>query len=84
MDFKKIKGTARGFAIFGAFFQLFECMVDKTRRRSDILNSYYGGMFTTMYLAMASGMKWKGLLLTGVTGGMFGVIMEKMMGGFHK
>ena len=84
MDFKKIGRTARGFAIFGALFQLFECMVDKTRQRSDILNSFYGGGFTTMYLAMDSGMKPKSIMITGLTGGMFGVVMEKLMGGFHK
>lgn len=29
MDIKKIKGTARGFAVFGAMFSLFECMIEK-------------------------------------------------------
>lgn len=36
-----------------------------------------------MYLAMDSGMKWKGLMMTGITGGMFGVVMEKLFEGIH-
>ncbi len=83
MDLKKIRGTAKGFAIFGAFFALFECMVEHRRMRSDLNNSFFGGGLTTMYLAMDSGMKWKGLLATGMTGGMFGVVMEKLMGNMH-
>jgi len=84
VDFKRIKGTAKSFAVFGSLFQIFECMLDKTRKRSDIWNSYYGGMFTTMFLAMDSGMRVRGLMMTGITGGLFGVLMEKVMGGFHK
>lgn len=83
VDVRRIKGTAKGFAVFGALFALFECIIEKTRCRTDILNSYYGGMFTTMFLAMDTGMKWKGLMMTGFTGGMFGVVMEKLMEGFH-
>jgi hypothetical protein len=29
MDLKKIKSTAKGFAIFGALFSIFECMIEK-------------------------------------------------------
>lgn len=51
--------------------------------RHDPINSFYGGGLTTMYLAMDSGMKWRGLMMTGFSGGMFGVIMEKLFEGFH-
>ena len=83
MDVRRIKSTAKGFAVFGSLFALFECMVEKLRHRTDILNSYYSGMFTTMFLAMDTGMRWKGLAMTGFTGGMFGVVMEKAMESFH-
>jgi len=83
VDLKRIKGTAKGFAVFGAMFSLFECMIEKQRIRHDSLNSFFGGGFTTMFLAMDSGMKWKGLMMTGLTGGMFGVVMEKLFEGFH-
>ena len=83
VDIRRIKGTAKGFAVFGALFALFECMIEKMRKRTDIQNSYYSGMFTTMFLAMDTGMRWKGLMVTGITGGMFGVVMEKLMEGFH-
>ena len=29
IDIKKIKSTAKSFAVFGALFALFECMVEK-------------------------------------------------------
>ncbi len=83
VDLKRIKGTARGFAVFGGLFALFECMVEKQRNRTDFMNSFFGGQLTTMYLAMDTGMKWRGLMMTGLTGGMFGVIMEKLFEGFH-
>ena len=58
-------------------------MIEKNRTRVDLLNSYYGGMLTTMFLAMDSGMKVRGLMMTGFGGGMFGVIMEKLMENWH-
>ena len=82
-DFKRIKGTARGFAVFGSLFSMFECVMEKGRKRSDPINSFLAGGASTAFLAMDSGMRWKGLLITGFTGGMFGLIMEKMMGGRH-
>lgn len=83
LDVKKIRGTAKGFAIFGAMFSLFECMIEKQRKRHDSLNSFFGGGLTTTFLAMDTGMKWKGLMMTGLTGGLFGVVMEKLFEGIH-
>ena len=83
IDLKKIKSTAKSFAVFGALFALFECMVEKQRMRHDPVNSFFGGGLTTMYLAMDTGIRWRGLMMTGFSGGMFGVIMEKLFEGFH-
>ena len=82
VDIKKIKSTARGFAVFGALFALFECMVEKQRLRRDGIGCFFGGGCTTMFIAMDSGMKWKGLMFSGIGGGMFGVVMESIMEGY--
>jgi import inner membrane translocase subunit TIM22 len=50
MDFKRITGMAKGFGIFGFFFSLFECQIERLRARDDSLNSFYSGMFTTMII----------------------------------
>lgn len=50
MDFKRITNMAKGFGIFGAFFSVFECQLEKLRKRDDSLNSFYAGMFTTMLI----------------------------------
>ena len=57
---------------------MFECMIEKKWHRHDSYNSFFSGGLTTMFLAMDSGLKTKGLLLTGITGGAFGLIMEKL------
>ncbi len=51
MDVKRITGMAKGFGIFGAFFSIFECQLERLRARDDSLNSFYSGMFTTMIIA---------------------------------
>ncbi len=83
MDLKKIRGTAKNFAMFGAAFAFFECVVEHLRLRSDSRNGFYGGGLTTMYLAMDSGMRVKGLINTGLIGGLFGIVMDKLMGNWH-
>ncbi len=42
---------AKGFGVFGFFFSIFECQLEKLRYRDDGLNSFYGGFLTTMILA---------------------------------
>lgn len=42
---------ARGFGIFGAFFSIFECQLERLRAKDDSFNSFYSGMFTTMIIA---------------------------------
>ena len=81
VDLKKIRGTARGFAIFGGFFVIFECCMEKLRRRTDSENVFVGGGGTAMLLAMDTGVRWRGLMFTGFVGGMFGVVMEKAFEG---
>lgn len=78
IDFKRIKGTAKGFAIFGGMFAMFECMIEKKRNRHDSFNAFFSGGLTTMFLAMDSGLKTRGLFFTGLTGGAFGLLMEKL------
>ena len=51
MDIKRITGMAKGFGVFGFFFSLFECQLEKLRARDDALNSFYAGGFTTMIIA---------------------------------
>jgi hypothetical protein len=36
-----------------------------------------------MFLAFDSGMKWKGLAMTGIGGGAMTYVMDNLMGGFH-
>jgi hypothetical protein len=57
---------------------MFECLIEKKRHRHDSYNSFFSGGLTTMFLAMDSGLKIWGLLITGLTGGAFGMVMEKL------
>lgn len=83
VDLQRIRGTARGFARFGAAFVFFECLLEKFRRRNDKVNSFFAGGASTVFLALDSGMRWRGLATTAVTGGLFAVLMEKLMGFQH-
>ena len=83
MDWIKIRGTAKGFAVFGSVFSFYESLLERQRKRSDLCNSFFSGGLTTVFLAMDSGMGKKGLLITGLTGAVFGSLMEKLMTGFH-
>lgn len=78
VDLKRIKGTAKSFAAFGGMFAMFECMLEKKRQRHDSYNSFFSGAFTTVFLAMDSGLGPRGLMMTGLTGGAFGLVMEKL------
>ena len=78
MDLKRIKSTAKSFAVFGGMFAMFECMLEKKWHWHDSYNSFCSGGLTTMFLAMDSGLGTRGLLLTGLTGGAFGLVMEKL------
>ena len=78
VDFKRIKGTAKGFAVFGGMFAIYECMIEKKRHRHDSYNAFFSGGLTTMFLAMDTGLGPRGLMITGLTGGAFGLVMEKI------
>ena len=43
-------GTAKGFASFGGFFVLYECMIEHIRVKDDGINSFLAGMATSMIL----------------------------------
>lgn len=57
---------------------MFECMLEKKRHRHDSYNSFFSGGLTTMFLAMDSGLGPRGLFITGLSGGAFGLVMEKL------
>lgn len=78
VDIKKIKSTAKGMAIFGVCFTFFECLVEKTRLRNDIISSFNGGGLTSAFLAMDTGLKTRGLITTYITGGLFMAIFDKL------
>ena len=44
-------GTAKGFASFGGFFVLFECMIEHVRAKDDGVNSFLAGAGTSIVLA---------------------------------
>ncbi|KAL4478848.1 hypothetical protein ABPG72_009674 [Tetrahymena utriculariae] len=71
-DLRKIKGTARSLAIFGTFFSVFECQVEKLRIRDDPINGFYSGAFTSMIISMNL-LKGKSLMWAGFTGGIMGM-----------
>lgn len=48
-------GTGKGFASFGGFFVLFECMIEHVRAKDDGFNSFLSGAATSMLLG-ANGM----------------------------
>ena len=92
MDMKRIWGTAKGFGIFGFFFSIFECQIEQTRRTEDVWNQFYGGGLTTMLLAVGGNKIYfhffiflavgpKGLIMTGLGGGLFGMAMYKIFQG---
>ena len=80
--FTKVKGTARGFASFGVLYSIFDCQLEKMRKRTDLLNCFAAGGLTTLTLALDSGMKWRGLTTTFMFGGMFAYLMEEVMDGY--
>lgn len=47
------------------------------RHRDDAVNSFVSGMFTSMVVA-AEAVGWRGLMVSGFGGGMFGMIMYKL------
>jgi len=78
----KIHGTARGFTLFGVFYAVYDCQIEKMRGRTDAWNCFIAGGGTMMTLAMDSGMRYRGLAMTGFFGGMFAVAMEVLMEGY--
>lgn len=68
---------SKGFAIFGCFFSVFECQLEKMRKKDDGINSFVSGMFTSMIVA-AEAVGWRGLMMSGFGGGMFGFVMYKI------
>lgn len=96
MDVKKITGMAKGFGVFGALFSVYECQMEKLRYKEDSFNSFYPGMFTTIIIASEGTkiFEWefeninvfivamgpRGLLVSGIGGGLFGMIMHKLQG----
>lgn len=80
--FGKIHGTARGFTMFGVFYSVYDCQIEKMRGRTDEWNCFIAGGGTMMTLAMDSGMRPRGLAYTGFFGGLFAVAMEHMMEGY--
>lgn len=77
----KIHGTARGFTMFGLLFAVYDCQIEKMRGVTDEWNCFFAGGGTMMTLALDSGMKPRGLMMTGFFGGCFAVAMEHMMEG---
>lgn len=82
LDFTtKVKGTARGFVAFGVLYSIFDCQLEKMRKKTDLTNCFLSGGLTTLTLALDSGMKWKGLTSTFIFGGLFAFLMEEVMDG---
>ena len=50
-DWRKMKGTGKGFATFGGIFVLFECMIEHVRGKEDGLNSFLSGFGTSVVLS---------------------------------
>ena len=74
---ERILSMSRGFAVFGFFFSIFECQLERLRKRDDAWNSFYSGAFTSMILAFGN-VGFKGLMFSGFGAGMFGLIMYNM------
>lgn len=53
-DWRKMKGTSKGFASFGGVFVLFECMVEHVRGKEDGVNSFVSGFATSVVLGANS------------------------------
>lgn len=70
-------GMAKSFAMFGCLYSIFECQLESMRCKDDGLNSFASAMFTSMILA-AEAVGWRGLMVSGMGGGMFGLIMYKV------
>jgi len=49
-DFRRIFGTAKGFASFGFFLVLYECMMEHMRVKDDGTNSFLAGFATSVVL----------------------------------
>lgn len=82
LDFKtKVKSTARGFVMFGVLYSIFDCQLEKMRKKTDLVNCFMSGGLTTFTLALDTGMKWKGLTSTFIFGGLFAFLMEEVMDG---
>lgn len=79
---KKIRGTARGFTSFGILYSIFDCQLERLRKRTDTTNSFLAGGLTTFTLALDSGMKIRGLTNTFIFGGFFAFVMEELMDGY--
>lgn len=53
------------------------------RKRTDATNAFFAGGMTMMFLAIDTGIGWRGLMTTGIGGGLFTMVMDSLMGGFH-
>lgn len=83
LDFgKKVRGTARGFAMFGVLYSIFDCTLERARKRTDLFNCFASGGLTTFTLALDTGMRWRGLMSTFLFGGFFAYLMEELMDGY--
>ena len=49
-DWRKMKGTARGFASFGGIFVFYECLIEHVRGKEDGWNSFLAGFATSVVL----------------------------------
>lgn len=74
-------GMSRGFAMFGCFFSVFECQLERLRHKDDAMNSFLSGGFTSCLVA-AEAVGPRGLIIAGITGGMFGMVMYKVQMAF--
>ena len=68
---------SRGFAFFGCFFSVFECQLERLRHKDDCWNSFVSGGLTSIIVA-AEALGPRGLMMTGMGGGMFGLVMYKV------
>jgi hypothetical protein len=83
LDFSnKVKSTARGFASFGVLYAIFDCQLEKMRKKTDLINGFVAGGLTMVTLALDTGMKWRGLTSTFIFGGLFTYVMEGIMDGY--
>jgi import inner membrane translocase subunit TIM22 len=70
-------GMSKSFAFFGCFFSVFECQLERLRHKDDMWNSFFSAGMTSIIVS-AEALGPRGLVLSGLGGGMFGLVMYKV------